>query len=206
MNMQDKHDGFELGERRAVAGDHRDEPSGEVLLHECCIECGFNLAIAMQVLAWADAHVPAGTPCAAVPKLIENCCRECGIKPDAATTFILWYAENVLPQTGGAGAVPTGDSTMRNVSVIKILEYLKKHPGSISVYAVCYVFNLPLLDDINGHLCPAEFAKQIEVSREAVNKEVLAAQKFFGVPPRPGQRGKGARENMRKARIKQLAS
>lgn len=95
-------------------------------------------------------------------------------------------------------------ATEWQAAIIKILEYEYQHPALTDLFAVRYVFNDPLLDDIIGHLNPAQFAKRISVSKEAVNKAVLRAQKEFGLPIRDGQRGQDARENMRKKRLEQL--
>jgi hypothetical protein len=160
-------DGFEFGDRSAEFADAPEGRDGEVLLHKCCADLGVNMAVALQIVAWAE--------------------------------------ENTEARSSKLGDRSKNTEQGRLMaSVIKILEYLRRHPGAISVYAVCYVFDLPLLDDINGHLCPAEFAKSVNVSREAVNKEVLAAQKHFQLPPRRGQRSDRARKNMTTARLRQL--
>jgi hypothetical protein len=86
----------------------------------------------------------------------------------------------------------------------KILAYEFRHPALTDLYAARYVWGEPLLDDQLGHLNPAEFAARIGVSREAVNKAVLSAQKYFKLPPRRGQRDNNARKNMSMSRLNSL--
>jgi hypothetical protein len=104
----------------------------------------------------------------------------------------------------GRSRSPSLDSPKWQANIIRILEYLKRNPGAINIYAVIYIFNDPLLDDINEHLIPAQFARKVRVTKAAVTKAVVAAQEFFKLPPRSGQRKTVARENMRDSRNQQL--
>lgn len=109
------------------------------------------------------------------------------------------------------GALVIGSRSSRSfrlaewqTAFIRILAYEIHHPAMTDLFAVRYIWNEPLLDDQVNHMNPAQFAAKIGVSREAVNKAVLRAQKYFKQPPRRGQRCPVARENMRQARMKQL--
>jgi hypothetical protein len=119
--------------------------------------------------------------------------------------------EEVLDWLKGEGLLAIGahaHHSMRpakwKVGVLMVLEYVFKHPAMTDIFAALYIWDEPLLDDILGHLNPAQFAARIGVTREAVNKAVLRAQLYFKLPPRRGQRHPQARANMKQARMKQL--
>lgn len=138
--------------------------------------------------------------------LLHKCCADLGVNLTVALQVIAWAEENIAaPRGTGIRARDQGHAVLM-ASIIKILEYVYRHPALTHIYAVIYAFGekSPLLDDVIGHLCPKEFAHKIRVEREAVNKAVLAVQAEFRLPPRRGQRGAGARKNMSRARLKQL--
>lgn len=95
--------------------------------------------------------------------------------------------------------------------VQKLLRYIKNHPNSNAIYAALYVWDEPLLDDINGNLSQTEFAnkmypstKPVNPAKAAVNNAVKDAQRFFNLPPRSGQRSTAACETMSQKTIERL--
>lgn len=104
---------------------------------------------------------------------------------------------------GGRGIAPQKDSAVL-ARCIKILRYIKTHPNSTAIYAALYVWDDPLLDDLNGHLTQTEFAQAIGVTKAAVNNAAKDAQRFFKLPPRQDQRKPEACETMRQTIIARL--
>lgn len=184
-----------------------DARDGEVMLRQCCADLGVNMAFAIELLAWADKNIPPrGVAGFDWPALRTRCCAELRIKPPFASEFFEWAAEHLQPAPSPGRAAGDSGQAELAASMVKLLEYIFNHASLIHVYAVLYAFGekCPLLDDIIGHAAPADFAKRIGCTREAVNKAVLAAQKEFRLAPRRGQRGQHARENMSRARKNQL--
>jgi len=125
--------------------------------------------------------------------------------------FSVPACEEILDWQREQGLLANASSPRRTFSgaqwqsaFIRILEYIFNHPSLPDIYAAVYIWDQPALDDILGHLNPAEFAARLGVSRQAINDPVLKAQKQFKLKPRRGQRGHDARANMRTARMKQL--
>lgn len=211
------------GEQRSPGGSHSnsevladrtlnevgDERAGEQLVQQCCRDCGFNMAVALNALAWADGAIHSGTKLRELPALLEQCMAAAQLKAKEATQFILWFMESAdLPRSELGHAEPgaAGDMARMKACLLKIPRYVFMHPTPIRVFAILFALGeqVPFLDDIIGYKTPAGFAKEINVHREAVNKVVLEVQKEFGLPQRHGQRSLKARMNMHVARVKQL--
>jgi hypothetical protein len=208
---------FEITQRQATGFGDTGERSGEEWLQECCTDMGWNMAITLDRMAWADRHVSMHASLAEWPELIEKFCQQCQASHQDGVQFLLWLGEKYAdqlsspkskaqgPKSGsGTGCANCGTASRLMANLFKILDYISQHPGPIPVFAALYVFNEPLLDDRIGNHNPAEFAKAIGVSREAVNKEVKKALKFFRLTPRKGMREEAACKNMSEARLKQL--
>lgn len=106
-----------------------------------------------------------------------------------------------LEKKGGMGSAP-GYRVM--AKLVKILRYLKEHRAVTSLYAVCHIFDEPLLDDVFGNLSQQEFADKLGLSKAAVNKACMDAAEHFKTGPRRDQRKVEARKRMSKRRIAQL--
>lgn len=150
------------------------------------------------------------------------------IPPAVCADVLAWMAEQGLlvgsakRQTGGAEEAKWRPLAAK---ALKILQYIKDRQGSpVVVYAALAAWDVPLFDDINGHLSQQDFANTIIVRYEitrladgtekrvpiyltkaAVNNALKDAQKFFGCEPREDQRKEEACANMREKRIGQLA-
>ena len=111
-------------------------------------------------------------------------------------------AENGM--LAGHSRSPSLDSPRWQAAIIKILSKAFQCNPTTAMYALLTVWDEPLLDDITGHRNAAKFARQIGCSKAAVTKQVKEMQKFFGLPPRKGQRDEAACANMRNSRMKQL--
>ncbi len=119
--------------------------------------------------------------------------------PRVCEELVDWFREKGI---GGVGsAMP--ESQMK-AGLVQILEYMFKHPMLADLYAMLYVLDDPLMDDIVGHKCPSEFAKSIGVTKARINKAVMQAQQHFKLQPRAGQRKAEGRQAMTAARMKQL--
>lgn len=135
--------------------------------------------------------------------LLHKCCADLGVNFAMALQIVAWAEENTEPRT--SNLEPRNPDTARTLAaLIKILEYLHKHPSQIHSFAVLYAFNMPLLDDVIGHHNPASYAASIGSSREAVNKVVKTVLREFDLKPRRGMRDAEACKNMSTARKKQL--
>jgi hypothetical protein len=117
--------------------------------------------------------------------------------------------EEILDELADGGYLtghsPTAmDSVKGQVAIIKMLEFIYKRHRTPAMFAALYVMDLPLLDDITGHLNQNQYAARIGVTKAAVNKAVQEAQKFFNRPPRSDQRSKASCQKMKEARVGQL--
>ena len=135
--------------------------------------------------------------------LLNKCCADLGVNFAMALQIVAWAEENTEVRNQKS-EVRSQDSARTMAALIKILEYLHRHPSVIHSFAVLYAFDMPLLDDIIGHHNPASFAALIGSSREAVNKVVKSVIREFGLKPRRGMRDAAACKNMSDARLKQL--
>jgi hypothetical protein len=156
----------------------------------------------------ADPHTQAVVGDSSFSELVESFRSDFAGSLSAPDTGFLaeqifdWFMEKGL-------LIDHGDKTNFNAAqwqtaFLKIMAYELQHPALTDLFAVRYIWNEPLLDDLIGHLTPSQYAAKINVTREAVNKAVLRAQKEFKQAPRAGQRDKNARSNMSKARRRQL--
>ena len=121
------------------------------------------------------------------------------LRTEICEELVDWFRER-----GMGGSRANMSESLMKVGLVKILEYMFKHPMLADLYAMLYVLDDPLMDDIVGHKCPSEFAKSIGVTKARINKAVMQAQQFFKLQPRAGQRKAEGRQAMTAARMKQL--
>ena len=135
--------------------------------------------------------------------------QECGCPAGLVSEILLCAAEHGLgAQRKPAAAAPADESKWRGLTakLLKIIRYLKAHPGEVAKYAALHAWDIPDFDDLNGHLSQQAFADTIIVKYEitkddkgrevrtpvymtkaAVNNAVKDAQKHFLLPPRSDQ-------------------
>ena len=105
----------------------------------------------------------------------------------------------------GAGADSTGGKIGESQVMAVfcgIMAYTYEHPSLADGYAARYIFGLPWLDDIIGHLSPNDFAESIGVKKQRVNQAIGQAYehfKHYKLPLRAGMRDEQSRANMSSA-------
>lgn len=87
----------------------------------------------------------------------------------------------------------------------KILKYIKNHPQSTAIYAVCHIWDEPVIDVLHGNMNQSEFAASIGLDKAAVNNAIKDAQKEFKTRPRRDMRKDEACGNMSTANLAKLA-
>jgi hypothetical protein len=132
-------------------------------------------------------------------------CERCNIKPVSRGLEFVECLEE-------AGQLVTSErpAILENLPIFMVklhdmLAYMKrKHPKSPWVFAMLHTWDEKMLDDLNGHMTPAQFARDIHRTKASVNNIIMEAQMEFKTPPRRDQRKPEERKKMRESRLKQL--
>jgi hypothetical protein len=135
--------------------------------------------------------------------LSKEMSREFREKEALCLEHLEWLAERNQLAIGEAVRVLAVPELMARS--VEIAQFLKNNPGSIGIFVVLHVIDLPIFDDINQHECISDFAKRIMVEKATVNNLVLELQKKLGLPPRKDQRNEEQRAKMTESRLAQLS-
>lgn len=132
-------------------------------------------------------------------ELINRLCVNCGLSPEVAY--------DVLAEIDEARDIfKVGGSTEKNsVTLEMFFRYFIEDCENLWLELRAFAYLLKL-DDVIGHTCPADWARQADCTRANATKAVKKIQTAFNLPPRQGQKNELARRKMSDRRKLQLKS
>lgn len=77
-----------------------------------------------------------------------------------------------------------------------VIEISKGSSCEQRIKTLCWVLDIPLVDDINGHFTPAEGARREGVRKFTLYKAAAVYAERLGLPPREDQRSEESRKKM----------
>jgi len=161
-----------------------------------------------------------------VSSLRDKVVREIGISANLADEVLDLLSESgALICRHRAPKINGSEGQWRSLSakLLRVIEYVSKHPTRLGLYAALHVWDIPVFDNFNGHLSQQDFAKTVIVksvtltrgkhkgrvvrqylTKAAVNNAVLHAQHYFLLPPRSDQRAGETRKKQKQVRESKL--
>jgi hypothetical protein len=191
---------------------------GEALLHKCCAELGVNMAMAIQIVAWADENCQRSTFSAEMANVVELLKKQ-ESKHRQAWHFLISYQANQkaeIPNLKKNLTLLAGQAwnSAKSKDRPQIKEQFQKISDEIdeavseAIRTVSFSTRVMALEldftTAAGADSVAELGRICGLSKQTVNKCSLNFQPKLGLPPRPGQRCEAARTNMTEARKNQL--
>lgn len=130
--------------------------------------------------------------------LIAKCCSELGVTERDAIDLIEWAEENLSTKKNSQY-----NGTQQRVMMEKLFRYLIESSENLWLEIRAFAYLLEL-DDIIGHSCPADWARQADCSRANATKTVKKIQDAFHLPARNGQKSLNSRLKSSLSRKKHL--
>jgi len=133
--------------------------------------------------------------------LLQSFCADHGVNAELAMEYLSWFEEHMGHHASG--------SESKNLHPIVALEaifreLLAAENSWLAIRVMALALDMPVLDDIVGHVNLARLAKQSDQERENVRKLMVRFQRNLSLPKRAWQKDGEACAKMQRSRRKHI--